>query len=139
MRKYGWEAHVVEDDPSSPNGMNYHTHGLREKYGHADIQCVLRIPPQKIHDVVWGIVREIEQGRVFEAGKRYDHVLADMDVTFVEATECERKVLRLILPDAKGELDEARMTPEYAEQYATTRCGKPSNLSGSTTRRWEGW
>jgi hypothetical protein len=117
LAKYGWCAHYVFDDDTMPMGSNYHTHGFAENLGHPDFQCVLRIDPQLLHGILTSIAEQVKKGRKFEAGMRYDRVLKDMDVTFINAREGGRKVLRLIIPDKNGELDADKMEAAFALQY----------------------
>lgn len=117
LAKHKWCAHYVFDDDTMPMGSNYHTHGIAENLGHPDFQSVLRIDPQVLHGVLTSIAEQVKKGRKFEAGMRYDKVLQGMDVTFINAREGGRKVLRLILPDKNGELDADKMDPAFALQY----------------------
>lgn len=116
FRKYGWYAHIVPDD-AYPLGLNYHTHGMPESYGHQDIQVVLPIDPGKIHRIVSDIVWLVKDGRKFHAGEIAEGVIKGLNVSFVEAEESGRMVLRLILPDKNGELLASRMDREFAGQY----------------------
>ncbi|HYE68407.1 MAG TPA: DUF4262 domain-containing protein [Anaerovoracaceae bacterium] len=103
MAKYGYVIHLVVGDTSSPNNTNYHTHGLPEKCGHADLQICLNIKPELAQDILNGAVELIEEGQKFEAGKEYDRVLGGgYKVKFIEAMESNRPVLRLVIPNPEG-------------------------------------
>ena len=39
-----------------------------------------------------------------------------MPVTFIDAIECKRKVLRVILPDPRGKLDLGEIDDEYDQR-----------------------
>ena len=118
MAARGWVAHHVAPDPDSPTGVNYHTHGLAETFGHPDIQIVLPMTPAVTHGVASRVVELIEGGARFPPGDESDVVLKKgYRVRFVGATECGREVLRVILPDKDGRLDAEFADPEYAKQY----------------------
>lgn len=111
LRTHGWYAHMVPG--------NYHTHGIPMSFNHhPDIQVVLPIDPNIIHSVVSTTVDKIQAGIVFLPGEKFSGILKGMDVVFVEAMEAEHHaVLRMILPDASGNLDAATMDPLFAAQY----------------------
>jgi hypothetical protein len=44
MKKYGWLVHFVPGSEGVPFGMNIHTHGLLESFGHLDLQICLNMP-----------------------------------------------------------------------------------------------
>jgi hypothetical protein len=111
LRTVGWYAHMV------PN--NYHTHGLPMSFDHhPDIQVILPIDPNLIHNLVQIVVERIKKGERFIPGVRVSGIIRNMDVIFIEAMEdTHHEVLRMIIPDAHGNLDSAKMTPEFAAQY----------------------
>jgi hypothetical protein len=111
LRTHGWYAHVVPE--------NYHTHGIPMSFGHhPDIQVVLPISPDQVHQIVAGVVEKIKEGTVFVPGERVAGIIRGMDVMFVEAMEGNNHaVLRMILPDPNGNLDRQTMDPMYAAQY----------------------
>lgn len=109
LNKIGWYAHQV------PN--NYHTHGLPESCDHPDIQVVLALDPNITHAVVAGIIEEIKKGTKYQPNTRYSKIIKNLDVIFIEATESDRKVLRLVFPDANGNLEKEKMAPDFATQY----------------------
>jgi hypothetical protein len=113
MRQYGWVMHFVMNDSDYPNGINYHTHGLRENFGHPDMQICLPIRPGLAHSIISVVVERIREGEQYVTGKEYHDLLADdMKVIFLEVKEDQRKMLRLILPDEDGGYNQ----PYYAEQ-----------------------
>lgn len=111
LRTNGWYAHMVPG--------NYHTHGIPMSFNHhPDIQVVLPIDPTIIHSVVSTAVKKIEAGIVFLPGEPVSGIVKDMNVMFVEAKEADNHaVLRMILPDASGNLDAETMDPIFAAQY----------------------
>lgn len=102
LKEYGFFCHLVMDDPDSPYGANFHTHGLPE-IGHPDIQIVLPLPPQVYGGIIHGVYDFIKAGNKLELERAYDNFLENMNVQFVWAVENDRDVLRMILPDKKGE------------------------------------
>lgn len=109
MDKFGFYVHLVE--------FNMHTHGLENTFNHPDLQIVLPLHPLMAHQLIHDVVGLIRKGTAIQPGVRYSKIIKNLDVTFIEATETGRKVLRMILPDTKGNLDKACLTGEYAEQY----------------------
>jgi hypothetical protein len=51
LKRFGWLAHIVVDDPDSPTGFNWHTHGLQERYDYRDFQIVCPLPPKVAHQI----------------------------------------------------------------------------------------
>ena len=111
LRTEGWYAHMV---PS-----NYHTHGLPMSFNHhPDIQVVLPYDSRIIHRLVREVVARISKGEVFLPGEPVAGIIHNLNVVFVEAMEAENHaVLRMIIPDAQGNLERQKMTPEFAAQY----------------------
>ena len=112
IKKHGWYGHFVQDDLKCPYGVNAHTHNLKEAYNHKDIQVCLNIDPAIIHGLFHSIVDEIKKGVKFESGIEYDNVFSGVfKAKFVDAFECGRQVLRLLIPDPNGKYE-----GKYAEQ-----------------------
>ena len=119
IKKQGWVAHMVScGDDQTSTGTNYHTHGFTESYGCPDI---LPIDPKILHGIGHSVVNFIK-GNVGGPGKSTptkptdgmitDGIIKGYKVMFKAATECDRAVLRLILPDKHGCL-----TPDASEPY----------------------
>lgn len=112
--KYGWYAHVVEDDCAAPNHFNLHTHGLMELYGHYDLQCCMPMDPNRImtvfHDVIDSIVKK--GGKILPNFDYPQFLTNGYQVRFILARECGRNVLRMLIPDKAGRYD----SPIYKEQ-----------------------
>jgi len=122
MEKEGWYAHIVQDDPRTPYGLNYHTHGMVESFDHPDLQVVLKIDPRTVHSCIHNVVKQIKAGKKFKHGDRADEVIRsaidiEYQVMFVNAVEGGRNVLRVIFPDAAGNLEPQDMDPEYGHQH----------------------
>lgn len=96
---------------------NIHTHGLVTTFDHPDFQCVVPLPPETINGIFHNLVNEIRGGRKFKAGEIVSKILEKFKVTFVWATEGNRDVLRIILPDNKGNLAPDKLTGKLALQY----------------------
>lgn len=108
----GWIAHFVMGEFGFPNGANYHTHGLPELLGHPDLQICLLIAPKVAYGVFAAAVDRIRDGHKLIAGQFSEGILDGFGVGAVEATESNRKLLRLLLPDPQGTLN----APYYKEQ-----------------------
>lgn len=120
MVKYGWYVHFVMDDDEAPYEYNMHTHGLEVTSKHLNLQICCPLPMEVAHDILGIIVDQIKDGVIYTAGTRVAGIIKNFDVLFVEATECGRTVLRVILPDATGCLDRNEMS-NLALQYNGTK------------------
>jgi hypothetical protein len=121
--KNGWVAHYVfDDDPQVPEGMiNCHTHGLVESLNHPDFQIVLPLPPETAHGILRTLVERIREGDQFRPGDLADEIIREYQVAFAMATECDRPVIRVILPASDGILDRKKMTGDFAQQWKGTK------------------
>lgn len=122
MKKYGWYAHYVPDDPTSPTEFNAHTHGFEESWGHPDVQIVFPLPQGVAHSIFWNVVHAIKKGKPFRfsAGKPYADIIEKYNVTFAWAKEGGRRVLRIILPDEKGVFARGLIEEPYSIQWEGT-------------------
>ena len=126
LRTHGWFAHLVADDPDSPTGFNWHTHGLQEKYDHRDFQIVIPLPAPVVHRIGTTLANRVKAGEKFGSGQKLADVIEgggrlagqDLLVKLIAATECGRPVLRVILPDPSNKLDLGEINEQYAIQYA---------------------
>lgn len=122
MKKFGWYAHYVPDDLTSPTEFNAHTHGFEESWGHPDVQIVFPLPQEVAHSIFWNIARAIKEGKPFRfsAGKPYADIIEKYHVTFAWAKEGGRRVLRIILPDEKGAFAKDLIAEPYSIQWKGT-------------------
>jgi hypothetical protein len=124
MEKYGWYSHAVYGGPLA---LEVHTHGMEETYEHLDLQLALPFynfllnPENVIKSILWAIAKRIDQGEIFKDGELVDGVLPNYKVKLVATTENERTVLRVILPDKDGNLDQETITGVFADQYLGIR------------------
>lgn len=124
MEKYGWVVHYVAHPGEEWDGfMNAHTHGVKEKFNHLDLQIVFPLPYEIGMGIFHNIVNQIEEGKTFESctegGGNYSEILDGYDVCFLKVKEEEtgRELLRVILPDVDGNLECLEMKSPYNEQY----------------------
>lgn len=115
IKEYGFFIHFVAKDSSSPTLFNTHTHGLERSFKHLDLQIVCPVPEQLAMYVFHTVVDFIKKGKSFADGEISYDVL-DLPVKFVAAKECDRDVLRIILPDTKGLVDRTMAFP-FNKQY----------------------
>jgi hypothetical protein len=103
MEQYGFNIHYVPNDCNCPHHTNIHTHGIKESFNHLDFQICFPIPMELAGEILHGLVNDIKDGKKFEANKEYEGVIGNgYSVKMIEATECGRDVLRIILPDPSG-------------------------------------
>lgn len=118
MEREGWYSHYVFPEDDHSRAVNCHTHGVRESFGHPDLQLVLPIAPEKASDLLRSFVLEVKKGRYFKDGQVVDDLLQDgFKVKFVKVDEGGREVLRVILPDPQGNVEKDAMDEAYAAQY----------------------
>jgi hypothetical protein len=117
IEKHGWYAHYVFDDPTYPFSVNCHTHGLPQKYNHSDLQMCLPLSGETAHAIFWEVVTEIQKGKKFKAGDKTFEIIKDYPVTFIDAVELDRKVLRIIFPDPAGHIEKDDMDEKYKKQW----------------------
>jgi hypothetical protein len=120
ITKFGWCGHYVFDDVDSPTGLNIHTHGLRESYGHPDLQIVLPLSERVAHGIMINLADEVKAGRRFAPGGVASGIIEGYDLSFATATECGREVLRVIIPDPDGRLMRGEIGGGYEVQYEGT-------------------
>jgi hypothetical protein len=121
LAKHGWISHYVFDDPDTPTGINVHTHGLAENYGHPDFQLVLPLATETAWGILANLVDDVKAGRVFSAGTTAGGIIRDYNLGFAAASEGGRDVLRVIVPDPEGRTARGEIGGEYAVQYEGTR------------------
>lgn len=120
MKEYGWYAHYVADDTDSPTKFNAHTHGFEESWNHPDIQIVVPMEGPRAHSLFWMMVDLIKEGKKYEPGKKYDDVLEGYPVMFAWASEGNRRLLRMILPDKEGGVARDEIKAPYSKQWQGT-------------------
>lgn len=121
IKEFGWYAHIVMDDSNCPYNYNIHTHGMRENFNHPDLQMCVPIDPKIAHIVICNIIKQIKNGVKYKIGEPIidDKIVEkDFPFLFVEARECNRDVLRIIISDKYKNLD--RKTMELSEQWEGT-------------------
>jgi Domain of unknown function (DUF4262) len=115
MEEYGFYTHIV---PASFNGLNMinaHTHGLPASCGHSNFQIVLPLDSELIQTLLHNLVDRIKDGAIFKAGMVDNKLVKNFNVTFQDAEEGGRNILRIILPDKYGKLLDST-EPFYQEQ-----------------------
>lgn len=106
MAEHGWYVLYILDDPQTPFGVSYHTFGLRETFGHPDLQICLRINQDLAHAVFSAIVERIRTGARYEDGGCYAGLLkGEYSLRFAASRNDGRKLLRILIPDTNDSLD----------------------------------
>jgi hypothetical protein len=103
LAQHGWYAHMVPNDyDQSPSGFNAHTHGL-ELVGRLNFQIVCPLPPDVVHSILTSLVK-LDREVGLNAGQDVEGVVKGYKVRLALAMECDRQVLRAIMPDRHGRL-----------------------------------
>lgn len=103
LKQYGWYVHFVMDDNTCPNYINFHTHGLLETFNHPDLQICFPISNESAHAIFNTIVEQIIPGLQFQPAVKYGQIIGGgFKLEFINATECNRKVLRIVFPNKDG-------------------------------------
>lgn len=105
--KMGFVTHAILEPTTSPKGMsNDHTHGFPATLNHPDFQIVMPIDPQISHEIFGVFYERIKKGETFKEGQEVEGILqAERKVKLIEATEMNRTLLRIIIPDPQGSLE----------------------------------
>lgn len=118
LERAGFFSHYVFPNDREAFLVNAHTHGLSEIMGHPDLQIVLPLSIEEVNRIFNVIVKEIKAGRKFKSGDRYDNVYKDCEVMLWEAENEHRRVLRIIVPDARSRWpDDPECMDIYNKQY----------------------
>jgi hypothetical protein len=122
IAKHGWFAHIVPDDNALPYKFNAHTHGMAENKGHPDFQIVLPLDHETTMGIFWRLAERIDDGERFDTriGEPVDRVIQMIPVAMARATEGDREVLRVILPDPQGKVLVREIDPQFLLQYPST-------------------
>ena len=116
IAKFGFYVHYLCDDRDSPTGYNAHTHGM-EAFGNLDFQLVIPLPAATARSVISNIAERVMNGEKFSSGQLVSNIIKGFDIKLIEVTEDGRKVLRIILPDKHGKLDQFEISGKYNIQY----------------------
>ena len=116
IAKHGFYIHYTPGENLSL--CNFHTHGILENLLHPDFQIVVPISPKAAYNIIWTLVDMVKEGHRFNAGDKVDKVIQNFPITFIVAEECERELLRLILPDKKGNLSKEDIEGAFTLQYS---------------------
>ncbi|MFX1704982.1 DUF4262 domain-containing protein [Chitinophaga sp. CC14] len=120
LTEYGWYCHLERDEKPHhyPYGINIHTHGIQENFNHPDLQICFDINLELALNIFDRMVENIKSGAKYEPDKSYNDVLANgYNILIITAAEGVRRVLRIILPDASGGLN----NPDYVRQISLQR------------------
>ncbi len=123
LAEFGWYAvHVTgTPDETTPTGTNSYTWGLALNYGHLDFQIVMPLAGAVAHHLLTILADRVKAGERFEAGRQVAGVAArGYKVRLVAAREQDRDVLRVVIPDAEGNLTPANLCGTYFLQYVGT-------------------
>lgn len=102
IKKYGFYIHFVPNDCGCPHHMNIHTHGILEVFKHKDLQICFPLPQQVALETLHNVVHYIKDGKTFVSGKKYSGIIRNYNIEFIDAIECGREVLRLLVPNKEG-------------------------------------
>ena len=124
--KCSWILHYITNETSKKDGgagsdfppylCNAHTHGLAA-FNHKDFQLVLDIGPGSTGYLLNGLAERVRNGESFSDGELVEGVYSDCQVKLAIATEGNREVFRVLIPDEEGRFpgDEGCNFP-YSEQ-----------------------
>lgn len=116
LKTYGWYVHIVQLE-TNPNLANAHTHGIFESFGHLDFQIALSLPKNVYSYIFAELVERINDDKIFTDGMIVDDLLEKYNVKFLKYTESGRDVMRIIIPDRKGNLDRFTSEEPFNMQY----------------------
>jgi hypothetical protein len=117
LKEYGFTINFVEDDEKSPTFYNICSSGLPESFNHKEIQIVLPLPKETAAQLFHTIVNRIKKGEKFAPNIKYDKIIENWDVMFIDVKYYDSNILRLILPDRHGNLERNIMEEGISVQY----------------------
>ena len=105
-----WEPHG--------NWINFHTHGIEEKWNHPELQIVLKMKVSVATNIFFAVVQRIRNGEKFEDGQEVvDVIKSGYNIRFFATKEADRNVLRIIIPDTKKCVAPDDIAKAYKWQY----------------------
>lgn len=104
LKQHGWLMHAVPASQYDGIHANYHTHGVFESWSHMDFQITLDMNPKMAHQIIAVAINNVKEGFRYENNKVYNNVLVGMPVMTKVFFECGRQVMRIVLPNKKGEI-----------------------------------
>lgn len=140
--KIDWIIHMVAngltcaecgkaENPFLVNLCNCHTHGMA-RYNHLDFQMVLHVSPEEVGYILNAFGKRVQVGEKFKAGDLVDGIFLDCPVRLDLFRECDREVLRVIIPDGQNRFPEdPECTYPYSYQLLPTEALKKGE--GSVT------
>ena len=103
MKKNGFVVHYTfPGEDSEETNCDYHTHGIKESFGHMDLQIVLPIDPNIVAPIINSMVSLIKEGERYDDKLISDKVIRGYDVQLVKVNVRDRELLRVIIPDENG-------------------------------------
>lgn len=119
MSRYGWYSHFVSDDHDLTTNFNAHTHGLEVTFKHLNFQIVCPLKIETAQGLFLSAVDLLKSGLRFNDGDVVGKICAGgYKVKMVAARECDREVLRIIIPDKHGHLEPDDLEYPFNLQYA---------------------
>lgn len=115
IEKVGWYAHLVGGYPDGR--INAHTHNIKERFGHDDLQIVIELPTETINGIFHGVVSKIKDGISFKDGDKVYGIIKELPVGFFLTKDGSRDVLRIILPDVNGVVEKDEMKDGFEVQF----------------------
>lgn len=110
---------------------NCHTHGM-DRYGHLDFQMILQVSPEVVGYILNTFGKRVQAGESFKAGDMIEGIFLDCPVRLDSFWECDRKVLRVIIPDGQNRFPEdPECTYPYSHQLLPTEALKTGEGSGT--------
>jgi len=130
-KRIDWIIHMVAngaccaecgevENSFKPYLCNAHTHGMA-RYGHPDFQMVLHTSPEEIMRILNSFGLMVQNGAKFKDGEYVAGIYEDCVVRLKRFRECEREVLRVIIPDGDNVFPEDPLCKEpYCYQLLPT-------------------
>lgn len=95
---------------------DHRTVGLRENFNHPDLQIYYPIDASIALDTFYTVVNLIKEGSIFSDGFVSEDV-ASLPVKFIAVKLDGVDMLRIIIPDKQGNLDEGIISEPFNRQY----------------------
>ncbi|MCC1496777.1 hypothetical protein [Alcanivorax sp. 1008] len=100
------------------NEADIHTHGVEAILGATELRIVLPVRPEMAATIFHIVVDHAKKTGPLKPGVLNGLLKGGVPLLLVEdADEHQNRLLRVIIPDPEGNIDEGKMAPEYAAQF----------------------
>lgn len=98
------------DNPFIDGICDFHTHGLKEGYGHTEFQLIIHYPREELFDILMRFADCVREGRRFHDGEFIEGIFFDCPVRLtLTKDQFGEDVFRIIIPDSRNRWPEDKV------------------------------